>query len=501
VLHRSGKREHIRGPAVLYENPVLHEAIQVKDCVQLVAPTESLIVYTEVSVGTPVDHQHDGHAQNGGGKSQIGAEEKETEPGAHVQLLTTSYAEGSHPALEKSVSRRIITGPAVFVPKVGEFMHEFEWSGNAHSCTQGSNDARGNQRVSSRRGGGGSSGLGQDLGSAVGEEPTKVVPGALKFEVLHTNRQTWAVDSEMRTSDNITFTVKLTFNYELKSVEHMLASSSDPVAEWMAGLEADICVLGDRVTSSSVMQHGLNAELSTLDSFPCLRQRMQANGFSLDQCVLRRVLASEALERRFREAAAEEAEGVRRLALAEANLKTERIAALSKAESEARKAEQKEEREAKAAEAKEKSDARAADAKETSLRLEMERVEARRLKEHEMQAAQLAHALQMAKSKEDAEAASANATLERQVRYLKELKELEVDLTAFLMNGNNCTNSAGAGAVGAGAVGAGTVGAAGGKQLLGTGLDGAGLLGATHISFPLAVGADAGGAVPPPPLP
>ena len=106
VLHRSGKRETIRGPAVLYENPVLHQKIEGKDTIQLTAPTEALVVYTEVSVGMPVESSATFDATPVEAKVGLGAEEKQEEAEA---------TEGYNPTHEKSVSRRIIRGPAIFV--------------------------------------------------------------------------------------------------------------------------------------------------------------------------------------------------------------------------------------------------------------------------------------------------------------------------------------------------------------------------------------------------
>jgi len=436
VLHRSGKREIIRGPAVLFENPVLHESIEVKDAIQLKKASEALVVYTEVSVGTPVETSSTVDAKAG-----LGAEQKDEEAedaaatgsaGGSVQLLRTSYAAGYDPAHEKSVSRRIITGPALWVPKVGEWVHEFEWSGaeQARIAEQANYYKPSNSKLSAKSSpstGGASSKLSSMSTSTGG---TTVVPGALVFNVLETNSQNWSPDASMRTSDNIPFTVQLTFNYKLKSVEHMLETSTDPVAEWWSGLEADMCVLGDHVTSTAVLEKGLNAVMSTLSSFPCLRERMESNGFSLDSVILRRVLASEALDRRFRDAAAEEADGARRLALAEVALKAERLAAQSKAEKETREFEARE----REAEAREKREARAAELKEASLRLDMDRVESRRQKEHEMESAQLAHELELKSTKEQSEALQADAQMSRQIKFLRELKELDVDLTTFLMN-------------------------------------------------------------------
>jgi len=428
VLHRSGKRETIRGPAVLYENPVLHDSIEVKESIQLKSSSETLVVYTEVSVGTPVESEPTQVDSMAGG---LGAEHKEAEGGededdmkadgkgnGSVQLLRTSYASGYDAAQEKSVSRRVLTGPAVFVPKVSEWCHEFVWSGNAHNAHASGSAANGGN-------------------GAV------VLPGALRFNVLETNARTWSVDATMRTSDNIPFTCQLTFNYKLKSLEHLLASSTDPVAEFWSGLQADMCVLGDHVTSATVLAKGLNV-MSTLESFPFLRERMEANGFALNAVILRRVIASEALERRFNAAAAEEADGARRLALAETNLK----AAQAKAETEEREAA-----------AREKRDAREAETKEATIRLEMSRREERRQKEHAMEAAQLAHELEITRTKEQSKALYADAQIERQIKFLRELKELDVDITAFLMKqggadggglGGRIGVSAGAGA-GAGA--------------------------------------------------
>mmetsp|Transcript_17349 Transcript_17349/g.31574 ORF Transcript_17349/g.31574 Transcript_17349/m.31574 type:complete len:539 (-) Transcript_17349:253-1869(-) len=428
VLHSSGKRETIRGPAVLYENPVLHDSIEVKESIQLKSSSETLVVYTEVSVGTPVESEPTQVDSMAGG---LGAEHKEAEGGededdmkadgkgnGSVQLLRTSYASGYDAAQEKSVSRRVLTGPAVFVPKVSEWCHEFVWSGNAHNAHASGSAANGGN-------------------GAV------VLPGALRFNVLETNARTWSVDATMRTSDNIPFTCQLTFNYKLKSLEHLLASSTDPVAEFWSGLQADMCVLGDHVTSATVLAKGLNV-MSTLESFPFLRERMEANGFALNAVILRRVIASEALERRFNAAAAEEADGARRLALAETNLK----AAQAKAETEEREAA-----------AREKRDAREAETKEATIRLEMSRREERRQKEHAMEAAQLAHELEITRTKEQSKALYADAQIERQIKFLRELKELDVDITAFLMKqggadggglGGRIGVSAGAG-VGAGA--------------------------------------------------
>merc|ERR1711904_631893 len=92
------------------------------------------------------------------------------------------------------------------------------------------------------------------------------------------------------------------------------------------------------------------------------------NGFSLEDVILRRVVASDSLEKKFQAVQAEEAEGVRKLAMANSKLEADRI----KVETDRINREAKFEADEREADAVAKRKEREAEMNEKRLRLEME---------------------------------------------------------------------------------------------------------------------------------
>jgi len=80
VRHRDGRREHVRGPIAMFEDPVRHQQIEVKSVIS-VDGFEALVVYKE-----------------------------DVEPKGNVE-------------------RRIVRGPTQFMPDANEWVHEFAWYG------------------------------------------------------------------------------------------------------------------------------------------------------------------------------------------------------------------------------------------------------------------------------------------------------------------------------------------------------------------------------------
>ena len=66
VRHKSGRVEHVRGPALLYENPVEHDGVEVKDAIVLKTEAELVVLYREVAVGVaaPRDDDDDDRADD-----------------------------------------------------------------------------------------------------------------------------------------------------------------------------------------------------------------------------------------------------------------------------------------------------------------------------------------------------------------------------------------------------------------------------------------------------
>ncbi|MBK1828194.1 hypothetical protein [Haloferula rosea] len=108
------------------------------------------------------------------------------------------YREG-----KEGVRHCILRGPAVHVPEPNEWLHQFRW----HA----------------------------DNGKG------RKVPGALKFQKLRVIPDQMYFDVEgVRTSDEALVTVKLMVFFELMDIERMLASTHDPIADFINALTADV---------------------------------------------------------------------------------------------------------------------------------------------------------------------------------------------------------------------------------------------------------------------
>jgi len=88
VRFRDGRQEHLPGPTDLWLDPRIHQQIAVEDALPLAAK-EAVVVYTKS-------------------------------------------------ATSAAVSRRIVFGPALFVPQPGEWLHTFSW----HASQGGSGGCR-----------------------------------------------------------------------------------------------------------------------------------------------------------------------------------------------------------------------------------------------------------------------------------------------------------------------------------------------------------------------
>lgn len=104
------------------------------------------------------------------------------------------------------VSRRVVHGPETFVPAPGEWLHEFSWHGNA------------------------------PVGNGI-----QKVPGALQFQKL------WMMPDQMyhdvvdvRTSDDAVLTIRLMIFFELVGIETMLATTHDPIGDFVNAATSDV---------------------------------------------------------------------------------------------------------------------------------------------------------------------------------------------------------------------------------------------------------------------
>lgn len=155
--------------------------------------------------------------------------------------------------------RRIIQGPAVFIPGAEEWAHEFKWHG-----TDPDNKAR-------------------------------MVPGLNKFKQLPTIPNNFYYNvREVRTSDDTMLTVKVMMFYQMEDVLRMLDTTHDPIADLINALCADVISFVGPLSYGQFVEK--TALLSSLKTYPQLVERAEGVGFKVEKVVFRGYHASDQLQ-------------------------------------------------------------------------------------------------------------------------------------------------------------------------------------------------------------
>ncbi|CAN5473496.1 hypothetical protein BH09VER1_BH09VER1_26660 [soil metagenome] len=207
VRKKDGTTEHLPGPTSVWFDPVTHLNIQIEIATRIDA-NEALVVYRQ---------------------------------------------EGT------KVHRRVLRGPAIFVPTPQEWIHEFSWHGT-------------DPKMAHRK-----------------------VPSALKFTKLRVIPDQMYFDVEnVRTADDALLIIKLMVFFELSDIEKMLDQTHDPVADFINALSADAV---DFVGSNDFDAFkGKTDALNRLETYPQLLQRAEKIGYQISKVVYRGYYASEKLQ-------------------------------------------------------------------------------------------------------------------------------------------------------------------------------------------------------------
>lgn len=213
VKFRDGSQKHIPGPTDLWFDPREHSAVEKEDVVQIAAK-EAVVVY--------------------------------------------SRDEGDESG---EVARRVVIGPAMFVPEPGQWLHTFSWHGSK--------------------------------GSGSGFQK---VPGGLVFQKL------WLMPDQMyhdvhdvRTSDDVVLTIRLMLFFELADVEKMLDETHDPIGDFINAASSDVLDLVGRLTFDQFKTQ--TDKLNDIDNYPQLLGRAKQVGYKMHKIVYRGYATSESLER------------------------------------------------------------------------------------------------------------------------------------------------------------------------------------------------------------
>jgi len=242
VQYRDGRCENHRGPVALFSDPCVHNKMEVKEAYKLAA-NEALVVYREQPQQPPLVEGTTLDAAAG------------STAGSNAAVKGTKMAAVGE---KGKVVRKVVTGPAVFVPDANEWVHTFSW----HGSVQGGK------------------------GSKTGSPGDEKVPHALEFQKLRCMPdQMYYSVKDVRTTDDAQITIHLMLFYELREIETMLDATNDPIGDFINAAGADVMTFGANNTYESLLQR--SAQLTELDTFPILKSRMQQTGFRLLKVVYR----------------------------------------------------------------------------------------------------------------------------------------------------------------------------------------------------------------------
>src|SRR5262249_45107455 len=152
--------------------------------------------------------------------------------------------------LDGAVARRVVNGPAAFVPAPGEWLHTFSWHGS--------------------QGGGG----------------YQKVPNGLVFQKL------WFLPDQMyhdvpdvRTSDDAVLTIRLMIFFELCDVTTMLDTTHDPIGDFVNAATSDVVEFTGKHDFVSFKKH--TDRLNDLETYRQLVARASQCGYRINKVVYR----------------------------------------------------------------------------------------------------------------------------------------------------------------------------------------------------------------------
>lgn len=225
----------------MFENPVEHASVLVKSAIQ-VNNSEALVVYRDCRAAAQTNANNSSLTQEMGGLSSV-----------------VKAAEDA--GRDSSISRRVLHGPALFVPHADEWVHQFTWTDM----------------------------LGKDSApdSAAGETKRKFTKLLLNTQALH-----YTV-TKVRTSDEASLDISLVVCYSLENIDKAI-DTSDPMRDMAQALTADVTKFGGSCTLEGLLQR--SGELNDVANFPTLSARSKEVGFEISSVTYRGYSASSELE-------------------------------------------------------------------------------------------------------------------------------------------------------------------------------------------------------------
>lgn len=157
----------------------------------------------------------------------------------------------SRPVSAEAISRRIVHGPMLFVPAPGEWLHTFAW----HGSDGGSQGQR------------------------------KVAKGLVFQKLWLMPDQMYHDVTDVRTADDAVLTIKLMMFFELTDIDRMLEATHDPIGDFINAATSDVVdFCGQRTFDDFKKDTG---KLNELETYRQLTVRAAQNGYRINKVVYR----------------------------------------------------------------------------------------------------------------------------------------------------------------------------------------------------------------------
>lgn len=166
----------------------------------------------------------------------------------------------SRAADSDAVARRIVYGPTLFVPAPGEWMHTFTWHGSD--------------------------------GGSQGQK--KVAKGLIFQKLWLMPDQMYHDVTEVRTADDAVLTIKLMVFFELLDIDRMLEATHDPIGDFINAATSDVVDFCGRRTFEQ-FKHDTGG-LNELEAYRQLTARAAQNGYRVNKVVYRGYTAPDRLQ-------------------------------------------------------------------------------------------------------------------------------------------------------------------------------------------------------------
>lgn len=225
IEFQDGAIEHLAGPCSVYQNPVRHVSVTIHKAIELKSSDDMVVVLNCGAPGSPSN------------ASRRHPPKKLLAVGDPVAAASTG---GSGQA---TVDRRIVRGPALFIPDANEKVLDHSWS-----------YSEGSPRT---------------------------------FNVLSARPCSVLASGSLRASDGVKLTARLRLDLRMVDIKLALATA-DPIATIRYTAQADITNLGSG-PATAVLTGGSAMQLGELKSYPALLALAGAVGFELTGVTLESV--------------------------------------------------------------------------------------------------------------------------------------------------------------------------------------------------------------------